>query len=439
MAASLALPTLEVMLDHHGEAYANGAPLPVRMGIFFWGMGVRLDRWVPEQTGTEWSLSPEMAPLADNKPYLNVVSGYRAHAGYGRRGHHDGAAALLSATPFIALPHPNSPYSSKFGGPSIDQVAADIIGQNSLIPALHVGISKRVLTNQGPTLQYMSHRGPDLGIPSERNPRRVFERLFQNFDPLNSNTELEPGERSRLDILDAVKADADALRRRLGANDKRRLDAHLDGIRQLQREISGLPTNAALSCEKPATPAQSNEDIDGQEPMVEVNRVMAKLVAMAFACDLTRICTYFLTGGSGYPVYADLGHVRGLHELSHESRSQEKIHAAVVYNMGLLNTLLNTLRQTEIGAGNLLDRSVWLCTSDVAEGYTHSSRDYPIIVAGRAGEYFKYPGIHHRGVDDNNTSDVLLSVMRAAGTGLTQIGAAQGYSNQTCRAIETNA
>ncbi|MEO1338787.1 MAG: DUF1552 domain-containing protein, partial [Myxococcota bacterium] len=229
---------------------------------------------------------------------------------------------------------------------------------------------------------------------------------------------------------------ADALKRQLGIDDQRRVDAHLDGIRQLQREIAGLPANATLSCTRPDNPIQTNADVDGQEPMADVNRVMAKLVAMAFACDLTRICTYFLTGASGYPVYGNLGHVRGLHELSHEGRSQEKIHDAVVYNMTLLNTLLNTMRETELGAGNLLDRSVWLCTSDVAEGYTHSSRDYPIIVAGRAGEYFKYPGVHHRGGDQNNTSDVLLSVMRAAGTGLSEIGVAQGYSNQTCRAIE---
>ena len=435
-AATLALPTFEAMLNNHGDAYADGTAIPVRMGIFFWGMGVRLDRWVPSATGEQWALSEEMAPLADVKPYLNVVSGYRAMAGYGRRGHHDGCAAMLSATPFIALPHPNSPYSSKFGGRSIDQIAADRIGQETTIPVLHIGISKRILSNEGPTLQYISHRGPDQPVSSERNPQVVFDRLFRNFTPTGGGTpaELTPEALTRLDILDTVKADADALRRRLGVNDRRRLDAHLDGIRQLEREISALPPEA---CSKPDRPTETNVDVEGQEPLAEVNRVMAQLVAKAFACDLTRICTFFLTGGSAYPVYGNLGHVRGLHELSHEFASQEKVHAAVTYNMRLLNELLTIMRDTTDGDSNLLDHSVWLCTSDVAEGLTHSSNDYPIIIAGHANGHFRYPGVHHRGTIEDNTSNVLLSVMQAAGTGLTEIGAEQGYSNQPCRGIET--
>ena len=391
-------------------------------------MGVRLDRWVPTGQGAEWTLSEEMAPLADVKDYLNVVSGYRAKAGYGRRGHHDGCAAMLSATPFIALPHPNSPYSSKFGGRSIDQIAADRIGTDTTIPILHVGVSKRVLTNEGPTLQYMSHRGPDSPVPSERNPRRVFDRLFRNLSG--------PEVKARMDVLDVVKADADALRRRLGVNDRQRLEAHLDGIRQLEREIAALPPETTGDCRIPDRPSETNDDVNGQERMADVSRAMARLVAMAFSCDLTRICTFFLTGASGYPVYSTLGHVRGLHELSHEANSQEKVHEAVLYNMTLLNEMLKIMRQTEEGDGNLLDHSAWLCTTDVAEGYTHSSDDYPIIVAGRANDHFRYPGIHHRGTTADNTSDVLLSVMQAAGTGISEIGVERGYSDQPCRAIE---
>ena len=437
VATSMALPTFEAMLNGNGDAYADGTELPVRMGIFFWGMGVRLDRWVPAQTGTDWGLSEEMQPLAEVKDYLNVVSGYRAMAGYGRRGHHDGCAAMLSATPFIALPHPNSPYSSKFGGKSIDQIAADRIGHQTTIPVLHVGISKRILSNEGPTLQYISHRGPDQPVSSERNPQVVFDRLFRNFNPSDgSDPTLQPAQRTRVDVLSAVMEDAAALRRKLGVSDQRRLDAHLDGIRQLEREIAALPPTAGEACTLPARPTETNADINGQEPMAEVSHVMAKLVAMAFACDLTRVCTFFLTGGSAYPVYGNLGHVRGLHELSHEFNSQEKVHAAVVYNMSILNDMLKVMRDTVEGDSNLLDNSVWLCTSDVAEGLTHSSNDYPIIIAGQGGGYFRYPGIHHRGTIDDNTSNVLLSVMQAAGTDLTEIGADQGYSNTPCRPIE---
>ena len=103
----LALPTLEAMLNRHGDAYAaTNQPLPKRLGVFFFGNGVRLDRWVPAQAGANWRLSAELAPLENVKSYVNVVSGYRAKAGYGRRGHHDGMAALMSGIPSSSCPIP---------------------------------------------------------------------------------------------------------------------------------------------------------------------------------------------------------------------------------------------------------------------------------------------------------------------------------------------
>jgi hypothetical protein len=90
----------------------------------------------------------------------------------------------------------------------------------------------------------------------------------------------------------------------------------------------------------------------------------------------------------------------------------------------------------EEAGGNVLDQTALLCTSDVAEGESHSSDDYPIVIAGRAGGALKYPGVHHRGSRRDNTSDVLLTLLRATGTGATSIGQDQGYSNRPCTAIE---
>jgi hypothetical protein len=94
------------------------------------------------------------------------------------------------------------------------------------------------------------------------------------------------------------------------------------------------------------------------------------------------------------------------------------------------------LAATQEGEGNLLDQTAILGTTDVAEGESHSSDDYPIVVVGRAGGALRYPGVHHRGTRLNNTSDVLLTLHRAMGTGATEVGAEQGYSNRPCAAIE---
>lgn len=431
LSAAVALPTLEAMLNGNGTALAAGGPLPTRMGVFFFGNGVRLDRFVPSATGADWQLSEQLAPLANVKDYVNVVSGYRAQAGYGRRGHHDGAAAVLSGIPFVELPHDEGSYSSKFGGPTIDQVAADIIG-NTTFRSLQVGVSKRVTTGEGPGLQYICHRGPDAPIAPEYNPQALFTRLFSSFTPKDPN---DPTNGFRMSVLDAIKDDAAKLNRRLGANDKQRLDAHLTAIGQLQREIGALPPVVTSGCLVPPTPTTDNRHNNGREPMEDVARAMNQLVTLAMACDLTRVVSYMLTGGVGGIVYWMLGENREQHGLSHEPSAREFIHQSIVWNFSRFADLMERLKATPDGDGNLLDHSVWLCSTDVAEGESHSSDNYPLVIAGRGSGALKYPGIHHRGSSANNTSDVLLSIMQAAGTGLTEIGQAQGHSNQRCAEI----
>lgn len=432
-ATALGLPTLEAMLNRHGDAYASGETIPKRFGVWFWGNGVRLDRWNPSSTGAGWRLSPELAPLEHLKPYINVVSGYRAKAGYGRRGHHDGCASLLSGIPFIELPSNNSPYSSKFGGPSIDQVAASRIAGDTLFPSVHVGVSKSVVRGEGPTLEFMSHRGPDQPIPSERNPQRVFDRIFGSFTPPDVT---DPTNTLRVNILDAVKEDTRALKRKLGLSDQRRLDAHLQSIDQVQREIAALPPELTSACSVPTRPTEENVNMNGREPLQAVHDIMADLIGLAFACDLTRVATVMFTCSVGGTIYHDLGATRGHHELSHEPSEQDFIHRATHWNMQQFARLVQRLADIPEGDGSVLDNCAWLGTSDCSEGLSHSSNDYPMVIAGKAGGFLKYPGVHHRGSSDDNTSDVLLTLMRAVDAGISEVGAAQGYSNTPCAPIE---
>src|SRR5262249_15614070 len=114
---ALALPALEAMLNSNGDALAAGDPLPRRFMTWFFGNGVRLDRWVPDTQGAKWELTEELAPLEQVRDYCSILSGFNNKAGYGRRGHHDGVAGHFSGHPFIPLDPGSANYSSKFGGP----------------------------------------------------------------------------------------------------------------------------------------------------------------------------------------------------------------------------------------------------------------------------------------------------------------------------------
>ncbi len=427
---AIALPALDIMLNDHGDALADGGALPKRFGVWFWGNGVRLDRWNPPNTGAGFTLSPALAPLAPVKDYLNVVSNYEVKAA-GPRGHHGGESGMLSGVEFIALDHPNSNYSSKFGGPSIDQLLASELSPDK--PVLALGVSKRIVTSEGPTLEFISHRGPDNPIEPERSPAALFTRMFGSFTPPDST---DPRQNLRVSVLDAVADEARALQGRLGQNDRQRLDAHLTGISELRQRILALPPVLSGACQIPDPVTEDNSDVGGEEQLIAVNDAMSDIVVLAMACDITRTASFMFTGSVGYTVFHDVpGVTTGHHDMTHDGSdaTQDLVHACTVYTMARFNDLLVKLQNTPEGAGNLLDQSLWLATSDLAEGLTHSNADYPIVLAGKCGGAMKFPGIHVRGGTTlgirKNTNNVLVTILEAMGSARSSIGNGLESSN----------
>jgi hypothetical protein len=445
----LALPPLEAMFNANGNAYADGTAIPRRMLTWVFGNGCRLAQWVPSDQGANFTLSEELAPLANVKDYLSVLTGFRNYVA-GRRGHHDGMAGLFSGHPFIQLDAMGAPYASKFGGRSVDQLAADHIGNDTYYRSLQVGVTKRHLQDQGPTLQTLSHRSPDEPMQAERDPQKLYDKLFISLMPTDEG---DPTDALRANALDAVTSDAARLRMRLGATDRARLDAHLDGISQLQKQLLAIPQ----SCDLPAKPPALDYNPDGSEPLYEINEAMSKLVAMAFSCDLTRVVSFMFTGPSGgthfhmlppsefpsFPTANDYSHA-DQHQVSHMNLTyeQEFIHRSVVVSIENLAFLLETLKNTPEGAGNLLDNTCVLAGSGVAEGWNHSELDYPLIVAGHAGGRLKSGVGHYRSTSEESLSDVGFACLKSVlddPDAVTEYGSDSGnytgYTTTPCAAI----
>lgn len=434
-AVALALPVLDAMLDNHGEAYAGGAALGRRMITWFWGNGVALNdpndgasglRWTPAGQGAAYELTPQLQPFSNVKDYVSIMSGFRVGAANpGRRGHHDGCV-MFAGHPFVELPPNGANYASKFGGPTIDQVAAAAIGSQTFLPSIQVAVSKRIIGSEGPTLQFLSHQGPDQPLNQQFDPREVWNQLFGSFTVPD-----DPTKPHRIASLDAVKADVERLKMRVGTADRMRLDAHLASVEQIRSQIDAL----APVCEIPPMAQQNNDDIEGQEQLEAVNRAMSDLIVMAFACDVTRIASVQFTGSVGYTVFNTVGASSGHHDLTHDGGQNDMVDATTVFTMQQLAYLLEALQASTEGAGNLLDNSVLLASSDASSGLTHSTDDMPIVVAGGGGGTLVHPGIHYRSPSGENTSDILLAILKSVVPEATEVGSENGYSNTPLAAL----
>ena len=436
VAVQLGLPLLESMLNTNGTALAQGEALPKRFGLFFFGngRGVDADRWNPAQTGADYELSPILKPLANVKDYVSVVSGMQARLDNSSRAHHRGAAAILSGYDYIAQEATNAPYRSTFAKRSIDQRVAAVVGEGTPFRSLELGLTRRLIYGEGTTLQYVSHNGPDSGNPAEVEPLTVYERLFAG----KAEQSTMVGQRLQMlrsSVLDSVKEDLTSLQTRVSAADRARLDQHAESIRAIERRLLAS-TMLAERCQSVVAPEKLATSWD-KEPLAERMAAMTDLLALALACDLTRVFTIQFTGSVGATVFWQVGTSRGQHALSHDGEATKEVTERItVFAMEQLALLLERLRDTPDGAGHLLDSLALLATSDHSDGAAHSVDDFPIVVAGRAGGALTHPGVHYASPQEH-TNRVLLTLLRANGVTIEALGQGSARTRSGCSALET--
>ena len=419
---TVGLPALDIFLNDSGTAFAGGDSFPKRFGIFFWGNGNLPERWVPQGTGPDWELTEQLAPLAAVKEHISVVSGMKVATG-NEVPHGSGPVGMLSGAPF-----PDGD-TSTFALPSIDQVVAQAIGGETRFRSLEIGVQ--------PGGQSLSYNGPHSNNPPETSPAAFFNRVFgPGFTLPGTDAKPDPKLALRQSVLDAVKGDAKRLQDRLGSADKARLEQHLEGVRELEKQIQKMQENppSLAACALPGQPEDAYPDIDGRPQMSAISRVMADVLVMALACDQTRVFSDWFSTPVNNLLYP--GTTSGHHQLTHDEPSpQPQVNSIVIYTITELAYLVSALSNVKEGDGTLLDHTALLATTDVSYARAHSIEEYPILIAGKAGGALK-EGIHYRSPASESTSKVLLTLGRAMGLSLDSYGEGPGLVTTGLPAIE---
>lgn len=407
-AIAFALPWLESITGRTPIARAAMGPsgFPLRFGLFFWGNGNNPSRWTPigEGFGDEWALSEQLAPLAARKSKIAVVSGMSVKLP-NREPHLSGSCGLLSGTVWA---------DGTYGGPTIDQILAEQIGGETLFRSLQTTATQ----SDGE-----SFSGPNLRNPAEQSPFALYQRLFgPTFITPGSGGLVDPKLGLRRSVLDVVHGELTTLKGRVSALDRVRLEQHEDGVRDLETRLSRLiedpPSYAA--CVDPGSPETDYPDIAGRPQIGARNRAMADLLAMAFACDQTRIFGHYLTRPVGDVLFP--GATKGHHSLTHdEGGDQPECNAITTACIGHFAELLDALDAIPEGDGTLLDHCAILCTSDVSFGQTHSLDEMPLVVAGGADGAL-HTDVHLRAVGKENASKLMLTLLRTLGVPALRFG-----------------
>ena len=410
----LPLPRLARMLDDNGEALANGGDLPCRFGTWFFGNGIIPERWIPRGTGVgdNWELSEQLAPLLPVKSHLSVMTGFTIKLP------NDEAHASM---PAAALTGAGIRDRRTVRQPTVDQLLAQDLSEDTVFPTgIHVGIGDR--SGGGRLGTNSSFRGPNAPNPPQFNPEALFGQLVQFSDRGNNggNNEPDPELTHRSKVLDAVEADAASLRARLGVADQQRLEQHLEGVSQLQRQLETLRAPKTLAPLREPDELYPNRGGNGAITR-QRGQAFADLLVFALASDLTGVFSYLFTCSASHGNYADCGldnssfHEDYGHRLSRDglSSATRGFNTGIKYTMANFSDLLGKMKDTPDGAGNLLDNSCVYATSCVSESQTHSGTEYPLLVAGKGSGKLK--GDTHIRRADDNVSRVPFTLLNALG------------------------
>jgi Protein of unknown function (DUF1552) len=152
------------------------------------------------------------------------------------------------------------------------------------------------------------------------------------------------------------------------------------------------------------------------------NEMMSKLVAMALACDMTRVVTFEYTSPATHIQYPEIDVREDVHEWGHSHGIDDLVEKSILYWMQSFATFLSTLKGTPDAAGNLLDRACVFGTSCTGYAPTHDFADFPLVIVGRAAGALVYPGIHFRPAQEDTASRVPLTLLKAMGVAANEWG-----------------
>lgn len=413
-AVALALPWLPSLRGR--EARAAAGPPPVRLLWWYCPNGMVPDAFWPTTLGDAYAITPTLAPLVDHRSEFTIVSG----VGFERESHSphsDGTTDFLTGWAATA--------GDLRAGRSVDQHAAAHFAGLTPFPSLQLGVDPPRDTtpcDHDYSCFYTHCRSwADEVTPLQdmTDPRLVFERLFGGSDPGASAAERERRYAQRTSILDVVLEETRDLQGRLGTADTRRLDRYLTSVRELEDRLFALGPDGTCDV-GPDAPGPWDD------PTARVDR-FSDLVALAFACDLTRVITFSLGHGSSTRTYPFLNTTSAHHYLSHHGGDRTMINELKRierWEMERFAYALTALRTVDDDDGTLLDHTACVLGSEISDGDEHSATQLPVLVAGRAGGALT-PG-RHVDVGGRAILDVNLTVLAAAGLQLTPWGQGQG-------------
>jgi hypothetical protein len=408
------------------------------MMFLFMPNGVRPDHWTPSGDGPEYEIPPHLKPLAPFKSDFLLLENLWNKNTIGRNGHWPKVPVWLSG----GYVQRTMGDDLDTGAVSVDQVAAQRIGDRTALPSVELGIdTPRTGIDVGGGGfarlygSFISWRDPHTPVPKEIIPQLAFDRLFRSHaSPVVSSVDpkdpalLTALQRDDSSVLDLVMDDARAVRRQSSVADSRRLDEYFESVRSVEQRLE-----AALHPQKRWI-NQGKFPLERPAPGIPQThqdhvRLMLDIFTLAFWTDTTRIGTFMFGDAQSNQDYSWLPEVKGaFHELSHHGEDparKDQYGRIVDWHIEQLAYFLGKVKGLDEGGRSLLDNSMIMFGGSIKDGNRHTVADLPILLAGR-GKGTLRPGRRLRAPDRTPLCNLYVSLLNRMGLAEKSFGDSDG-------------
>ncbi len=381
-------------------------------------LGASLGLWAPSEEGKDFDLSlSSMNPLDPYRKYLTIVSDTDSRMADAFSPEEIGGDHFRTTAVFLTQSHPKQTQGSDvFAGPSFDQMYAQHLGGATPIPSMQLTIENVdqaggcaygyscVYTD---TISWASATQP---LPMIRDPRAVFEQLFGAGGTPEQRAERLATDRS---ILDWVMGEMSGLRRELGPADRHRLDLYTTNIRELEQRIQRIEAQNSSGEERQIPEAPVGVPDDFQDHV----HLMFDLQVLAFMADATRVFSFKLGRDASPRVYPGSGSDSPYHAASHHGGREERVRDFAKinqYHVSMLPYFLDRLASVSEGDSTLLDKTMVMYGSAMADSNLHNHIRCPLFFVGGANGLLEGEN-HIRAAAGTPMANVFLSMLHKLG------------------------
>jgi hypothetical protein len=396
--ATIALPLLDAMIPAGTALAQTPAVASPRLGFVYFPHGALYEEWTPTKVGRDFDFPFILKPLEPFREHVTVVTGLRNKGGESSSPH-----GIVEET-WLNCVSPRLRNAKTGVGVTADQIAARHLGKDTSLPSLELC---------GEPGGMISFRTPGQPLPMESNPRKAFYSMFGQGDTKEERQAILSTTGS---LLDYVKESTATLNRRLDPTDRARVNEYLDSVREIEQRVQKLEENARSLDELPGAPLGPPEDFG------ELLDIQFEMVALSWQTNRTRVATLKMVEEASMRTYPNLDVHEAFHPTSHWGGFPDRIanlRKIQNYHTAVFAKFVKRLQAMREGDGSVLDKSIILFGSNMANSDAHNNDPLPQALIGRGGglkgnQHLKYP-------QDTPHANILVTMLHRAGVPATDI------------------